>query len=69
MCEGIVITTFLSERRKSGRRRTHTTSDVALLDQSRPDCGESISDRDEVRRLLATLPVKQRTAIVPPLSS
>jgi RNA polymerase sigma-70 factor (sigma-E family) len=60
----IVVTTYLSDRRKVRRRRTMPTNDPALLDRSSPDASDALASRDEVDRLLARLPSKQRAALV-----
>jgi RNA polymerase sigma-70 factor (sigma-E family) len=60
----VVVTTFLSDRRKEGRRRTEPTDDLATLDRPSPDHAAAVVARDEVDRLLAALPRPQRVAIV-----
>lgn len=60
----IVVTTFLSDRRRAARRRTDPTSDQAVLDRPGDDASAATADRDEVDRLLARLPPQQRAAIV-----
>jgi RNA polymerase sigma-70 factor (sigma-E family) len=59
-----VVTTFLSERRKAGRRRTDPVADQALLDRAEPDASDAVARRDFVARLLAGLPPQQRAAVV-----
>lgn len=60
----IIVTTFLSDRRRTARRRTHPTDDVAVFDLPNPDSSDRVHDRDEIHRLLARLPARQRTALV-----
>jgi RNA polymerase sigma-70 factor (sigma-E family) len=60
----VVVTTFLSDRRKEGRRRTEPTDDLATLDRPSADHAAAVVARDEVDRLLAALPRQQRVAIV-----
>lgn len=60
----IIVTTFLSDRRRTARRRTHPTDDVAVLDLPDPDLSDRVHDRDEIHRLLQRLPARQRTALV-----
>lgn len=42
----IVVTTFLSDRRRTARRRTEPTDDVAVLDLPHPDLADRVHDRD-----------------------
>lgn len=60
----IVLSTFLSETRKAGRRRTEATADPAVLERPDADAYEAVDRRDEVQRLLATLAPQQRAAVV-----
>lgn len=59
----VVTSTFLSDRRRTSRRRTQTTGDLIALDRVQEDGAAAVGERDEVRRLLATLTVQQRTAV------
>jgi RNA polymerase sigma-70 factor (sigma-E family) len=59
----VVLTAFLSESRKTRRRRTEATSDPTLLDGASADAYLAVDQRDEVRRLLATLTPQQRAAV------
>ncbi|BCJ64814.1 sigma-70 family RNA polymerase sigma factor [Polymorphospora rubra] len=60
----VVTRTFLSELRKTRRRRTESTADMTRLDQSQDDASGVVGQRDEVRRLLSALTPQQRTAVV-----
>lgn len=60
----IVVTTFLSDRRRNARRRTDPTDDVSVLDRVSPDLAGRVGDRDEIHRLLEQLPPRQRAAVV-----
>lgn len=60
----IVVTTFLSDRRRVARRRTDLTDDEATLDRVSPDPSDRIGDRDQIHRLLEKLPARQRAAVV-----
>lgn len=60
----VVVTTYLSERRKTQRRRTVPTSDLSVLDQSAPDATTAVIAREEVATLLAGLPPQQKAAVV-----
>lgn len=60
----IIVTTYLSDRRKSQRRQTVPAADVPSVDGSGPDASASVIAKDEVARLLAQLPDQQRAAIV-----
>jgi RNA polymerase sigma-70 factor (sigma-E family) len=60
----IVVTTFLSDRRRAARRRTDPTGDATVLDRPSADASAATADRDEVDRLLARLPAQQRAAVV-----
>jgi RNA polymerase sigma factor (sigma-70 family) len=60
----IVVTTFLSDRRRAARRRTDPTDDLALLDRVSPDRADQIGDRDQIHRMLQQLPARQRAAVV-----
>jgi RNA polymerase sigma factor (sigma-70 family) len=58
-----VVTTFLSDRRKTRRRGTTPTSDPAVLERVEPN-HEAIADRDEIERMLAVLSPQQKVAVV-----
>ena len=60
----IVVTTYLSDRRKFQRRRTTPTADPAILDRPVPDTAEEVLSRDEIARLIARLPQQQKAAVV-----
>jgi RNA polymerase sigma factor (sigma-70 family) len=60
----ILVTTYLSDRRKALRRRTDPTGDLSLLDRPAPDGSDLVMLRDELERLLAQLTPTQRIAIV-----
>jgi RNA polymerase sigma-70 factor (sigma-E family) len=60
----VVVTTYLSDRRKAQRRKTEPTDDTARLDRATQDASEAVVQRDEVARLLAHLTPRQRVAIV-----
>lgn len=60
-----VVTTYLSDRRKTRRRRTDPAGDLAALDRpGGPDASAAVVAQDEVERLLARLPRQQKAAIV-----
>jgi RNA polymerase sigma-70 factor (sigma-E family) len=60
----IIVTTYLSEMRKTQRRRTDSTADSTPFDQPVPDSSERVAQRDEIERLLSGLTPNQRTAVV-----
>jgi len=60
----IVVTTFLTDRRRVARRRTDPTDDAALLDVACPDVAGRVDDRDQIHRMLEQLPDRQRAAVV-----
>ena len=60
----VVVTTYLSDRRKARRRRTIPVGDLSVLDRPGPDARSGIIARDEVEHLLAQLPPPQKVAIV-----
>jgi RNA polymerase sigma factor (sigma-70 family) len=60
----IVVTTFLTDRRRAARRRTQPTADAGLLDGACADPAGRVDDRDEIHRLLQQLPDRQRAAVV-----
>lgn len=60
-----VVTTYLSDRRKTQRRRTDPAGDLSVLDRpGGPDASATVVAQDEVERLLAQLPRQQKAAIV-----
>ncbi|MFB6841825.1 SigE family RNA polymerase sigma factor [Streptomyces sp. NPDC056361] len=59
----IVVNTYLSDRRKAARRRTEPVREAAVLDRPVPDGGDDLVRRDQVARLLAALPPRQRAAV------
>ncbi|GAA4599224.1 RNA polymerase sigma-70 factor (sigma-E family) [Actinoplanes octamycinicus] len=59
-----VVTTFLSERRKTRRRRTQATADLAVLDRAGDDPHTAVDSRDTVVRLLTHLTAHQRVAVI-----
>ncbi|BCJ45048.1 RNA polymerase sigma24 factor [Actinoplanes ianthinogenes] len=59
-----VVTTFLSERRKTRRRRTQATADLGVLDRAGDDPHATVDARDAVVRLLTHLSAHQRVAVV-----
>lgn len=60
----VVVNTYLSDRRRAGRRRTVPTSDMWVLDRVAPDAAAVVEARQEVAALLTVLPPQQRAAIV-----
>lgn len=60
----VIVTTYLSDRRKTQRRRTDPAGDLAVLDRAGPDVTSAVIARDEVDRLLAQLPPQQKAVIV-----
>jgi RNA polymerase sigma-70 factor (sigma-E family) len=60
----VVVTTYLSDRRKTRRRQTVPSADVPLLERPGPDASAAVIARDEVAGLLAQLPRQQKAAIV-----
>jgi RNA polymerase sigma-70 factor (sigma-E family) len=60
----VVVTTYLSDRRKAQRRRTVPAGDLSLLDRPGPDASAAVIAREEVEDLLARLPPQQKAAIV-----
>jgi|SRR5690242_1967356 len=60
----MVTTQFLSWRRRGAVARTTLVSDGDALDRPVPDIATAAVDRDDVLRLLATLPRRQRTVLV-----
>lgn len=60
----VVVTTYLSDRRKARRRRTVPAADVPPFERPGPDASVTVIARDEVAGLLAELPGQQRAAIV-----
>lgn len=60
----IVTTTFLSERRRWSVRHIRLTRDGELPDTAAPDPTVAFDDREHLSALLASLPPRQRAAIV-----
>jgi RNA polymerase sigma-70 factor (sigma-E family) len=60
----VVVTTYLSDRRRARRRRTVPAGDLSLLDRPGPDVSAGVIAREEVARLLAALPPQQKAAVV-----
>ncbi|MDQ6656642.1 MAG: sigma-70 family RNA polymerase sigma factor [Actinomycetota bacterium] len=60
----IVVSTFLSDRRREARRRTQPTADASVLDGIGPDATSRVVDRDQIHRMLERLPARQRAAVV-----
>jgi RNA polymerase sigma factor (sigma-70 family) len=61
----IVVNVYLSEHRKSRRRRTEATADSSLLDQvDDHDPLSEVESRDAIERMLAQLTPPQRAAVV-----
>jgi RNA polymerase sigma-70 factor (sigma-E family) len=60
----MVVTTYLSDRRKAQRRRTAPSGNLAALDSAGPDASVSVLAQDEIERLLQQLPRYQRAAVV-----
>lgn len=60
----IVVSTYLSDRRKTRRRRTVPVADIPALEQTGPDASVAVIARDEVAGLLARLPPQQKAVIV-----
>lgn len=60
----IVVTTFLSDRRKAQRRRSDSTADQGLLDTACTGGQDAVAQRAAVKQLLEKLPPAQRAAIV-----
>lgn len=60
----VVVTTYLSDRRKAQRRRTVPAGDLSALDRPGPDVSAAVIAREEVAWLLARLPPQQKAAIV-----
>jgi RNA polymerase sigma-70 factor (sigma-E family) len=60
----VVVTTYLSDRRKAQRRRTVPAGDLSALDRPGPDASAAVIAREEVTWLLARLPPQQKAAIV-----
>ncbi|MER7277097.1 sigma-70 family RNA polymerase sigma factor [Dactylosporangium sp. NPDC000244] len=60
----VVVTTFLSDRRRAARRRTQPVGDPSLLDRAEPDVSDVVARRDFVAQLLTALPAQQRAAVV-----
>jgi RNA polymerase sigma-70 factor (sigma-E family) len=60
----MVTTQFLSWRRRGAVARTTLVDDTGRLDRALPDIAVAAVDRDDVSRLLATLPRRQRAVLV-----
>lgn len=60
----VIVSTFLSDRRKAARRRTAPVADDDVLDHPVDDPSEAVLVRAETDRLLASLPPRQRAAVV-----
>jgi RNA polymerase sigma-70 factor (sigma-E family) len=60
----VVVTTYLSDRRKTQRRRTDPVGDLSVLERPGPDASAAVIAREEVARLLAGLPPQQKAVIV-----
>jgi RNA polymerase sigma factor (sigma-70 family) len=61
----IVVNIYLSEHRKSRRRRTEVTADMRLLDRANDhDPLSEVESRDAIERMLAHLTPQQRAAVV-----
>ena len=60
----VITTTYLSDRRRAGRRRTVPVGDLSVLGGSVPDPSAEVITRDEVEHLLALLPPQQKVAVV-----
>lgn len=60
----VIVSTFLSERRTSARRRTSPVGDNVILDRPVDDPSETVLIRAETDRLLTGLPPRQRAAVV-----
>jgi RNA polymerase sigma factor (sigma-70 family) len=67
----IVATTYLTDRRRTARRRTDPVPAAAIPERAVPVASDrirrgpaSVDDRDETDRLLASLPRQQRAALV-----
>lgn len=60
----VIVSTFLSERRTSARRRTAPVGDDEVLDRPVDDPSEAVLIRAETDRLLSGLPPRHRAAVV-----
>lgn len=60
----IIVTTFLTDHRKTARRRTTPTSKADVLDRPQADQTHQVDNRQLLDRLLRRLPRQQRTAVV-----
>ncbi len=60
----VVVTTYLSDRRKAQRRQTVPAATLTRLEQPGPDASAAVIARDEVAGLLAQLPPQQKAVIV-----
>lgn len=56
----VVVTTYLSDRRKAQRRRTVPAGDLSVLEHPGPDASAAVIAREEVAALLAQLPPSRR---------
>ena len=60
----MITTTYLADRRRSGRRRTVVHPDPGLLGPVSAPVATTVEDRDALDRSLASLPRRQRAAVV-----
>lgn len=60
----VVVNTYISDLRRTKRRKTMVTSDDWLLDRPSPDMAADVAARQDVAALLAQLPPRQKTAVV-----
>jgi len=60
----VVVNTYLSDLRKTKRRKTMVTGDDWVLDKPSPDMTAAVADRQEVAALLTLLPPQQKAAVV-----
>ncbi len=60
----MVTTTYLADRRRTGRRRTDPTSTDQVLDSVEPDRSPVVDERADMATVLRTLPRQQRAAVV-----
>lgn len=60
----VVVNTYISDLRKTKRRKTMVTGDDWVLDRPSPDMAAEVVTRQEVAALLAQLPPQQKAAVV-----